>query len=82
MSQLMKITLQMMACLILFNRNGLQLRCVLGTSGDVSGLASIISLILKRENFLDVVAHPRIFCSIETLLESHSLISRGKRTLT
>lgn len=69
----------MTARLILFNRNGPQPRCVLGTGSNVSGLASIITLLLKRENFLDVVAHPRIFCSIKTLLESHSFISRGEK---
>lgn len=78
MSQVMVI-LQMTARLILLNRNGPQPRCVLGTGSNASGLAPIVSLLLKRENFLDVVAHPRIFCSIKTLLESHSFISRGEK---
>lgn len=69
----------MTARLILLNRNGPQPRCVLGTGSNASGLAPIVSLLLKRENFLDVVAHPRIFCSIKTLLESHSFISRGEK---
>ena len=51
----------------------------------MSGLASVISLILQRETVgaVDVVAHLHIFCSTETLLVElqHSLTSREKRTL-
>ena len=54
-------------------------------SNNMSGLASVISLILQRETVgaVDVVAHLRIFCSTETLLVElqHSLTSREKRTL-